>query len=41
MAEEFDYGSTIRGFSAGQKVFDRYTLKKLLGRGGIELMASR
>lgn len=35
MAEEFDYGSTIRGFSAGQKVFDRYTLKQLLGRGGM------
>jgi|GEM_PF-1758221 len=35
MAEEFDYGTTIRGFAAGQKVFERYTLQKMLGRGGM------
>jgi len=35
MAEEFDYSKTIRGFAAGQKVFERYTLKKILGRGGM------
>ena len=33
--EELDLGATIRGFSAGQKVFGRYTLKKILGRGGM------
>jgi hypothetical protein len=30
-----DLGATIRGFSANQKVFGRYTLKKILGRGGM------
>ena len=33
--DELDFGATIRGFSAGQKVFGRYTLKKILGRGGM------
>jgi serine/threonine protein kinase len=33
--EELDLGQTIRGFSAGQKVFRRYTLVRILGRGGM------
>ena len=33
--EELDLGHTIRGFSAGQKVFRRYTLVRILGRGGM------
>lgn len=32
---ELDLGQTIRGFVAGQKLFGRYTLKKILGRGGM------
>ncbi|MDI1337971.1 MAG: protein kinase [Lacunisphaera sp.] len=32
---ELDLGATIRGFAAGQKIFGRYTLKKILGRGGM------
>jgi serine/threonine protein kinase len=34
-ADDLDFGQTIRGFNAGQKVFDRYTLKEILGRGGM------
>ncbi|MDI1335760.1 MAG: serine/threonine-protein kinase, partial [Lacunisphaera sp.] len=33
--DDLDLGTTIKGFSAGQKVFHRYTLKKILGRGGM------
>lgn len=33
--EELDLGQTIRGFRAGQKVFRRYTLVRILGRGGM------
>ncbi|MDI1320997.1 MAG: serine/threonine-protein kinase [bacterium] len=33
--DDLDLGATIKGFSAGQKVFNRYTLKKILGRGGM------
>src|ERR1700738_5011098 len=33
--DELDFGATIRGFSGNQKVFGRYTLKKILGRGGM------
>ena len=33
--EDLDLGATIKGFSPGQKVFNRYTLKKILGRGGM------
>lgn len=33
--DDLDLGSTIKGFSAGQKVFGRYTLNKILGRGGM------
>ena len=32
---DLDFGSTVRGFSSGQKVFGRYVLQKLLGRGGM------
>ena len=35
MADELDVGATIRGFTAGQKIFGRYTLKRMLGRGGM------
>jgi serine/threonine protein kinase len=35
MADDLDFGATLRGFSAGQKVFKRYTLQKILGRGGM------
>src|SRR5437660_9064453 len=31
---ELDFGQTIRGLAAGQKLFGRYTLVKILGRGG-------
>src|SRR3954470_24275483 len=33
--EDLDLGATIKGFSHGQKIFGRYTLKKILGRGGM------
>ena len=33
--DDLDLGATIKGFSPGQKVFGRYTLKKILGRGGM------
>ena len=33
--DDLDLGATIRGFALGQKVFNRYTLKKILGRGGM------
>src|SRR3954464_14684634 len=33
MSGELD--ATIRDFASGQKIFNRYTLKKTLGRGGM------
>ncbi len=33
--DDLDFGSTVRGYAAGQKVFERYTLRKILGRGGM------
>jgi FKBP-type peptidyl-prolyl cis-trans isomerase len=36
--EELDLGQTIRGFAAGQKLFGRYTLKAVLGRGGMGIV---
>jgi serine/threonine protein kinase len=33
--EEIDLGKTVRGFRAGQKVFRRYSLVRILGRGGM------
>lgn len=35
MADELDTGVTIRGMRLGQSVFGRYTLAKILGRGGM------
>jgi len=35
---DLDFGATVRGFSAGQKLFDRYTLKEILGRGGMGMV---
>jgi serine/threonine protein kinase len=32
---DLDLGATIRGFSCGQKVFNRYTLLDVVGRGGM------
>jgi serine/threonine protein kinase len=32
---ELDLGVTVRGFRAGQKVFRRYSLVRILGRGGM------
>src|SRR5438067_2596688 len=36
--EELDLGQTIRGFAAGQKMFERYILKSILGRGGMGIV---
>jgi protein kinase-like protein len=33
--EELDLGQTIRGFKSGQKIFRRYSLVRILGRGGM------
>lgn len=33
--DDLDLGATLKGFSPGQKIFNRYTLKKILGRGGM------
>ncbi len=33
--DDLDFGATIKGFNPGQKVFKRYTLNKILGRGGM------
>ncbi|HRI83573.1 MAG TPA: serine/threonine-protein kinase, partial [Opitutaceae bacterium] len=33
--DDLDLGATIKGFIPGQKVFGRYTLAKILGRGGM------
>lgn len=36
--DELDLGQTIRGFAAGDKMFNRYTLKAVLGRGGMGIV---
>ncbi len=33
--EDLDLGATVRGLRAGQKLLNRYTLKRILGRGGM------
>jgi hypothetical protein len=33
--DDLGLGATVRGFSQGQRLFDRYTLKQVLGRGGM------
>ena len=33
--DDLEFGATVKGFSAGQKMFKRYTLQKILGRGGM------
>ena len=38
MADDLDFGNTIKGFIPEMKVFDRYTLTKILGRGGMGLV---
>ncbi len=35
MADDLDFGATIKGFSPGQKLFNRYKLERILGRGGM------
>jgi serine/threonine protein kinase len=35
---DLDLGQTIRGFVPGQKLFERYTLKAVLGRGGMGIV---
>src|SRR5476651_590617 len=34
-SDDLGLGQTLRGFVAGQKMFKRYTLKHILGRGGM------
>ncbi len=33
--DDLDLGTTIKGFAPGQRVFARYTLSRMLGRGGM------
>ena len=33
--DDSDLGATVLGYAAGQKIFQRFTLKKMLGRGGM------
>lgn len=33
--DDLDLGTTIKGLSSSLKVFNRYTLVRMLGRGGI------
>jgi hypothetical protein len=36
--DELDLGQTIRGFAAGQKLFGRYTLSRILGGDGMGIV---
>src|SRR5436853_5774272 len=36
--EELDYGETVRGLRAGEKLLRRYTLKRVIGRGGMGIV---
>ncbi len=33
--DDLDFGATIKGFTPGQKILNRYTLQRILGRGGM------
>jgi serine/threonine protein kinase len=33
--DELDLGQTVRGFAAGQRILNRYTFVRMLGRGGM------
>ena len=33
--DEVDFGETLRGHQPGDTVFERFTLRKLIGRGGM------
>lgn len=35
---DLGFGATLRGFNAGQRLFDRYALKEILGRGGMGIV---
>jgi serine/threonine protein kinase len=35
---DLDFGPTLRGFAANQRVFDRYELREILGRGGMGIV---
>jgi hypothetical protein len=35
ISSDLEFGATIRDFVAGQKLFERYQLKDILGRGGM------
>jgi serine/threonine protein kinase len=37
---DLDFGPTLRGFTAGQRLFDRYALREILGRGGMGVVWS-
>jgi serine/threonine protein kinase/Skp family chaperone for outer membrane proteins len=36
--DDLSLGQTVRGFAPGQKLFDRYVLKSILGRGGMGIV---
>ena len=36
--DDIDFGHTLRGHQKGDRVFDRFVLEKLLGRGGMGLV---
>jgi serine/threonine protein kinase/Skp family chaperone for outer membrane proteins len=36
--DDLDFGQTIRGFAAGERLFGRYVLRSILGRGGMGIV---
>src|SRR6202030_4457939 len=38
MSDDLDLGQTLRGFAPGENLFGRYTLKSILGRGGMGIV---